>query len=435
MSSKAYVIDFGTSNSGIGAISNTGEFEIVKAQRPLDPLGDEATYTEPSWIYLDDQGQQLSGWDALYTYQTFMNSGSIGDKAHLVSGLKSDLGSVTMHDGVFFRRWGFNLQIEDMIAIVLSHLRVSAEKAFGDSPGSVKRLLLAYPVVFVGARVDPGEKVSKSHHEGLTRLRLAAEKAGFKDIEFYDEASASARAVEIPQGNILSVDFGGGTLDIAACKKHTDKPSEVLAVRGLGFGGNDIDRELFEQLFYQRLGLDPSDDQISPLPNRHRRIRNLCEYLNVLRDPDALPNANSSAQIDGNEDLFAYILHMRNHRGIELYRNLMAAKSKLEEFELVDFDYRLTSDITWKTQINEDHVHLSFQIYEDRVKNTILGVLDDAGWQFSDVDHIVLSGGSSRLMTFRNYLSTLFPDSQVSMGDSFTNVLEGLGVRAKEIWP
>ena len=80
MSSKAYVIDFGTSNSGIGAISNTGEFEIVKAQRPLDPLGDEATYTEPSWIYLDDQGQQLSGWDALYTYQTFMNSGSIGDK-------------------------------------------------------------------------------------------------------------------------------------------------------------------------------------------------------------------------------------------------------------------------------------------------------------------------------------------------------------------
>jgi hypothetical chaperone protein len=434
MSSRAYVIDFGTSNSGIGAISNAGEFEIVKAQRPLDPLGDEATFTEPSWIYLDDQGQQLSGWDALYTYQTFMNSGSIGDKAHLVSGLKSDLGSVTMHDGVFFRRWGFNLQIEDMIAIVLSHLRSNAEKAFGDSPGSVKRLLLAYPVVFVGARVDPGEKVSKSHHEGLNRLRMAAEKAGFKDIEFYDEASASARAVEIPKGNILSVDFGGGTLDIAACQKHTNKPSEVLAVRGLGFGGNDIDRELFEQLFNQRLGLDPKDDQISPLPNRHRQIRNLREYLNVLRDPDAVPNANTSAQIDGNEDLFAYILHMRNHRGIELYRNLMAAKSKLEQFESMEFPYRLTSDITWDTQINDDHVAVAFGIYEYRVRDTIAGVLQDAGWEYADVEHIVLSGGSSRLMTFRRYLSLLFPESQVSMGDSFTNVLEGLGIRAKEIW-
>jgi hypothetical chaperone protein len=435
MSSKAYVIDFGTSNSGIGAISSTGQFNVVKAQRPLNPLGDEATFTEPSWIYIDDKGQKLSGWNALYTYQKFMNSGSIGDQAHLVSGLKSDLGSVTMHDGVFFRRWGLNLQIEDMIAIVLAHLRTNAEKEFGDAPGSVKRLLLACPVVFVGARVDPGEKVSKSHHEGLNRLRLAAEKAGFKDIEFYDEASASARAVQIPEGKILSVDFGGGTLDIAACQKYLNKPSEVLAVRGLGFGGDDIDRELFEHLFYQRLGLDPSDNQISSLPNRHRRIRNLREYLNVLRDPDAVPNANTSAQIDGNESLFAYVLHMQNHRGIELYRNLMAAKSKLEHGDNVEFPYRLTSDIDWKTQINEDHVNTAFQIYESRVKDTILGVLQDAGWRFTDVEHIVLSGGSSRLMTFRKYLSALFPDSQVSMGDSFTNVLEGLGVRAQEIWP
>jgi hypothetical chaperone protein len=435
MSSRAYVIDFGTSNSGIGAISSTGQFNVVKAQRPLNPLGDEASYTEPSWIYLDDQGQKLSGWNALYTYQKFMNSGSISDQAHLVSGLKSDLGSVTMHDGVFFRRWGLNLQIEDMIAIVLSHLRTNAEKEFGDAPGSVKRLLIACPVVFVGARVDPGEKVSKSHHEGLNRLRLAAEKAGFKDIEFYDEASASARAVQIPEGKILSVDFGGGTLDIAACQKYLNKPSEVLAVRGLGFGGDDIDRELFEQLFYQRLGLDPNENQISSLPNRHRRIRNLREYLNVLRDPDAVPNANTSAQIDGNESLFAYVLHMQNHRGIELYRNLMAAKSKLEHGDNVELPYRLTSDIDWETHINEGHVNTAFQIYESRVKETILGVLQDAGWKFTDVEHIVLSGGSSRLMTFRKYLSALFPDSQVSMGDSFTNVLEGLGVRAQEIWP
>jgi molecular chaperone DnaK (HSP70) len=208
----------------------------------------------------------------------------------------------------------------------------------------------------------------------------------------------------------------------------------VLAVRGLGFGGNDIDRELFEQLFNQRLGLDPKDDQISPLPNRHRQIRNLREYLNVLRDPDAVPIANTSAQIDGNEDLFAYILHMRNHRGIELYRNLMAAKSKLEQFESMEFPYRLTSDITWDTQINEDHVAVAFGIYEYRVRDTIAGVLQDAGWEYADVEHIVLSGGSSRLMTFRRYLSLLFPESQVSMGDSFTNVLEGLGIRAKEIW-
>jgi hypothetical chaperone protein len=321
-----------------------------------------------------------------------------------------------------------------MISIVFKHLRATAEKEFGDSPGSVRAVLIAHPVVFVGSRVDFAETISGAQHDALEVLRKAAGLAGFTDVEFYDEASASSRAHNSMTGKILSLDFGGGTLDVAACSKVDFGQSEIVSVKGAPIGGNDIDKELFEHLLFDRLGLNSDENQQRALPNRHRRIRNLNEYLSVLRDVDAVSNASYCSQAEGNENLLFYIQHLENPRGIELYRNLMAAKAKLEVSQIENIEYKINPKLNpWKIELTSAILRDVFASQKDKISRTILAALEEADWNLASIDGVVLSGGSSRLRAFRDLISELLPNAKQEMGDPFINVLEGLGARAMEI--
>ncbi|HJN26473.1 MAG TPA: hypothetical protein QF604_01005, partial [Candidatus Latescibacteria bacterium] len=164
----AYGIDFGTSNSSIAVSYRRNE-------APLDELTDPGV---PSLLYLDDVGLELVGDTAAQQYLL----GRDPTQNRLMSSLKTFLA-----DDLFTQTasWGMTWSLEDLTKFILRDLKRQADERLN---ADIKRVLIGYPVVFVGAEGDRFETLQTL---ALGRLEEAARLAGFKEVEFLDEPTAA----------------------------------------------------------------------------------------------------------------------------------------------------------------------------------------------------------------------------------------------------
>src|SRR5256885_2882699 len=115
--------------------------------------------------------------------------------------------------------------LEDLIALILVHVRKRAEELTGTAPEAIT---LGRPVRFIGG--DDAEA------RATGRLRAAAELAGFREVRFVPEPIAAAHAADIGPGTSLVFDFGGGTLDLCVVRRDAGGLG-VLATAGGPLGG------------------------------------------------------------------------------------------------------------------------------------------------------------------------------------------------------
>ena len=107
------------------------------------------------------------------------------------------------------------------------------------------------PVVFEGRHPDRNEVASG-------RLAEALDHAGLGLAQFGSEPVAATRswlwrAQPVNPGIALTVDFGGGTLDLSLVH-HDAQRFDVLATTGVALGGDRIDRLIFERMLFPQLG-------------------------------------------------------------------------------------------------------------------------------------------------------------------------------------
>ena len=98
---------------------------------------------------------------------------------------------------------------------------------------------------------------------GLSRLTEASQHAGYQKISFYPEPVAATlsylndskklRSDSTEAGTVLTVDFGGGTLDLSIVK-YEGLSFNVLATGGRAIGGDHIDQMIFRELLFPLLG-------------------------------------------------------------------------------------------------------------------------------------------------------------------------------------
>ena len=133
-----------------------------------------------------------------------------------------------------------------LITPILLRIRNALEKEVGQL-GTVH---IGHPVNFEG-RERLRNKLA------LDRLGEAYKHAGIPSQEFYPEPVAAAVSFlsihpEVQGETLLTLDFGGGTLDFCILRKKRDQ-FEVLATHGIGIGGDHIDQLLFRELLFRPL--------------------------------------------------------------------------------------------------------------------------------------------------------------------------------------
>ena len=419
-------LDFGTTNSSIGLADQNGDVTLV----PFASLGG-ATESFRSLLYLEriqEAGRsKIKSWSGPTGIDRYLDS---DDKGRLVQSLKSFLASRSLQSTEVFGR---RFQLEDLIARMLTDIRMAAEKHFDRK---IKSAVVGRPVRFVGAESADDDLFA------LKRLEKALYLADFEQVSFELEPLAAAYYYESTLDHdelILIGDFGGGTSDFSllrvgpSAKALNETQRKVLGNEGVALAGDAFDAKIIRHMVSPALGagtLLRSGGKLLPVPNWVYFKLERWHHLSFLKSQDTLNMLRSVAVQALEPAKLKGLLYLIEHDlGYHLHRAVQRVKVALSQalqanFHFIDGDVELEAVI--ERTAFESWIAEELQSIEDRIDM----LLAKTGVEANEVDMVFLTGGSSFVPSVRHIFETRFGHQKIQTGNEFTSVARGLALRS-----
>ena len=432
---RSFGLDFGTSNTSLAVWDG-----VTSSVLPLDPLAGAAM---PTVLYVRRDGASSVGRSAIDAYladnrdrgpikREYVPIGfklvssnpyqkpvdaviltDVSSPGRLFQALKTFLGSeLDVKTNVFGEERG----LEQLIAIVLAHVRDRANELTGHTP---EEITIGRPVEYIGGPV--------AEARAIARMRVAADLAGFREVRFVYEPVGAAHSADVARGISLVFDFGGGTLDLAVIDRDTDL--RVLATAGAGIGGDRCTERLIDDAVAPRLG---SRASWGP-----KRLHLPAFIVNALHDWHALSALNEKPLLDALDDL---VRAGAPRRELEALRDAISLQLGYEIFLAADqAKIALSSEPSTILTYHRAAVDVDARLTRGRFETLIallladtLVLIDDvlakADVDAGDIAEVVTAGGSSAIPAFRALLAKRFPRSRVRDAAAFTSVAAGLAM-------
>lgn len=409
MSRNSGGIDFGTSNSSVGLMSD-GVPTLVS-------FGEDGT-SVPSAIFYADEPQEVSfGKHAVAQYTENV-------EGRLLRSLKSVLGSSLMGEKTTIRnkRVPFSNIIQDFFGYLKTHLSARSDS-------SIDHVVVGRPVHFVDDDI-------KNDQLAEQQLREIAHNAGFKQVEFQFEPIAAALNYEsllTKEELVLIVDIGGGTADFTIIRlspnrhSYTDRSADILATMGVHIGGTDFDRLLSLQSVMPLLGLGSAVKKTTRLLPQSLYFELATWHRIPLLYNSAILNTARQMQLDAVEKdkVQRLIDTIEGRYGHAVARAVEQSKIDLSEqttslFELLMFSEPLS------TRIARSDFEASIDAAVGQLSICIAQGLSDAQIESGKITSVFYTGGSSSVPCLQSRIRDLFPAATQVQGDTFGSV--GLGL-------
>jgi len=359
-------IDLGTTRS-LAAVVRSGKAQVLPAKHHADTL-------LPSVVYYPATGAPVVGSEAL---------------AHLADDPKNTIISAKR----FMGRSQADIKFSHPYELSGSE---NAMPAFMTAQGDVSPVEVSARIL-AALNERAGDALPADSVEGAVitvpayfdeaqrqATKDAAQAAGINVLRLLNEPTAAAVAYGLDKPNqddtesyYLIYDLGGGTFDVSILKL-TDGVFEVLATGGnSALGGDDIDRLLVNWLIKQ-LSIDPAE--------------------------------------------------VSRHDKSILAQQAKTYKQALTDSPQVDVDIAINEQ-TFQGVLTHEDLHAIAQPVSRRTLAVCEQVLRDAQLSVTDLDEVVLVGGSTRMPTIQNTvaeffgkqpLSRLNPDEVVALGAAQT---------------
>ena len=369
----------------------------------------------------------VAGPDAIQSYLGAKTPG------RLIQSMKSYLASRLFTQTQIL---GETYALEDLISILLRHLRKSAEAQFGDL-GST--LVVGRPVHFSGARDATDDEFA------VGRLRIAFGNVGFTNVHFLPEPIAAAYKYQQRldhQELVLIADFGGGTSDFSLVQLQPPSaektPSPVIGTDGVGIAGDTFDSKIVRNLVAPMLGLGSKYKsqfgKILPSPNwlyEHLERWHYLSFLKTKKNMELLRQIRFQAlepqKIDALIDLVDHDL------GYRLYQSVEHAKCALSDDAQTQFRFHEAT-----LAIDKPVSRSQFEDWIDpevsQISSCVDGLLKTCNVATHEVNAIFMTGGSSFVPKIRRLFAQKFgAETPVRAGQEFTSVAEGLAIHALEL--
>ena len=318
---------------GIDLGTTNSAIAVLEGGEPTIIANAEGTRTTPSVVAFSKTGEVLVGEIA---------------KRQAVTNVDRTISSVKRHMGT---DWSVNIDdkkytAQEISARILSKLKRDAEEYLGEP---VTDAVITVPAYFN----DAERQATKD----------AGQIAGLNVLRIVNEPTAAALAYGLEKGKedelILVFDLGGGTFDVSLLEVGKDDDGfstiQVRATSGdNNLGGDDWDQRIVNWLIDQvkaKTGADLSKDAVAL-----QRLKEAAEQ--AKKELSSATSTNISLQY----------LSMTADGPIHLDESL--TRAKFEE---------LTSDLL------------------ERTKKPFRDVMAEAGVTVSEIDHVVLVGGSTRM--------------------------------------
>ena len=348
-----------------------------------------------------------------------------GLPGRLFLGLKRLLGNPAITRIFVFNR---PYRLVALLTPVLLRLHEAVEK---ELRAPVSQAHVGRPVNFEGSDVSRNSLA-------VSRLTEACAHAGFRTIEFYPEPIAATLSFLWQRrltgsGTVLTVDFGGGTLDLGVIR-YSGAEFDILSTAGADLGGDRIDQLIFRRLVFPLLGegeawsrridghtvetLFPFNEYEEGILNwaiTHTLNQN--KYKTRLTELIAVGDA-ASVKFQRLKDLINY------NYSYSVFSAIKRAKAELSILETSSIDIpELNLNVTFtRAQLNEVLAPMM-----DQLTQLVFQVIGRANLPMNGIDLVVRTGGSSQIVAVRQLLEGLFP-GKVTEHDPFTSVAGGLAI-------
>ncbi|MCD2499590.1 MULTISPECIES: molecular chaperone DnaK [Microbacterium] len=318
---------------GIDLGTTNSVVSVLEGGEPKVIANAEGFRTTPSVVAFTKDGEVLVGETA---------------KRQAVTNVDRTIASVKRHMGTSWKTQsidGKEYTPQEISARILGKLKHDAEEYLGDS---VTDAVITVPAYFN----DAERQATKD----------AGEIAGLNVLRIINEPTAAALAYGLDKGKedelILVFDLGGGTFDVSLLEVGKDDDFSTIQVRATAgdnrLGGDDWDQRIVDWLitqFKQSTGVDVANDKIA-----------------LQRLKEAAEQAKKELSSSMSTTISLPYLSLTENGPANLQETLTRAK-----FE------DLTKDLL------------------ERTKKPFADVIREAGIKVSDIDHVVLVGGSTRM--------------------------------------
>jgi len=370
--SKVVGIDLGTTNSLVAYVKD-GVPVVIRDRGGDALLPSVVSVAEDQTVYVGREAERRLLTDSgrtVYSVKRFMGKGvhDVGDEARLFPfRLAGDPGGI-VKIGLGAREF----TAPEISAFILRELKHRAEAFFaeqGEVDADVDRAVITVPAYFNDAQ--------------RTATRDAGRIAGLDVLRIINEPTAASLAYGLDKrhaGLIAVYDFGGGTFDISILRVE-DGVFQVLSTNGdTHLGGDDIDLLLMKQVL---------DDQ------------------KVRLKPDTTYEGRESEVVSGGE--------------IQTIRQAVI-QAKLDLSDGAETEIRVGP---YRKRITRAEFDALIRPIVDRTLEPCRQALADAQLAPSQIDEVVLVGGSTRIPLVRRLVGELFgrtphselnPDEVVALG-------------------
>jgi len=416
-----YAIDFGTSNSLLGAAAADTLHELA----PLDPSAVDPQVLR-SLMYFEPKRPVVFGLEAIHHYTDTSMSGRFLRSFKRFLPMKSF--ENTLIEG---RLWS----LEEIVGRFLREMRERANTHYGQD---VESVVMGRPAAF--SEDADADALAQS------RLESAAKIAGFKYIEFLPEPVAAAyryRHQMKKEEVVLVADFGGGTSDYTVLKlsQNTFKPQDVLAIGGAPVAGDALDASLMKNHVARNFGSEvsyrvPFGSNVLQMPKGIISYLNSTAHINFLNsreNREFLARVKSwSLDSEDRRVMEQLASLLENQLGFSVFEAIEAAKRVLSDKEKTEIvftypDIKIREPVTRKQfrSDSEDEVSKIFAALD--------ATLQRAGLKADDIDRVCCTGGTAKALVIREQLLKRFDETRLENFRNFTSIVEGLSERAQQI--
>ena len=421
MSEITYAIDFGTSNSLLSACKD-GE---VLPPITMDTGHEDETIFR-SLMYFPKGGEPSFGTKAISEYVEEEGEG------RFIRSIKKYLPADSF-EGTVINSTIYTL--EDLIGCFLREVKRRADEHFQQK---VTKVVLGRPAKF---SFD-----EKKDALAQTRLKSAAEQAGFKDIHFFAEPMAAAydyRKTISSEKKVLIVDLGGGTSDFVVVNLQPQSKSEmdVLALGGVSVAGDALDGCLMRGKISQHFAseiqykLPMSSNTLtmpqvlkfnlsSPADITLMSRSNIMNFLNEVKKSSV-----SDLDRERLENLFNLIGY---NLGFALFEEIERSKREVCETGTANFKF-LQEDIEVEETIQVNEFEKFTAEKRSDIINTMDEVMKASQVKNSEIDLVCCTGGTSKIPMIQQELIKRFGQDKIQSHKNFHSVIQGLGERALEL--
>ncbi|MDR3515097.1 MAG: Hsp70 family protein [Azospirillaceae bacterium] len=409
-------LDFGTSNTTLGAVEADGQIALAALE------GDHTTLPSAVFFNFEDGGAAV-GRAALTSYVA-------GTEGRLMRSIKSALGTALINEETALQR--SRISFRGIIARFLAETKQRAER---QGAVSFERVVHGRPVHFVDGNPDGDAAAEQA-------LREIAHTIGFREISFQYEPIAAALDYEqrhvTAEEIALVADIGGGTSDFSivrlgpARRERSDRGDDILANDGVRIGGTDFDRDLSLATVMPLLGYN--SPMLRPnlmAPGRYFSDLATWSLINFAYSPriraEVRQVRRESARPELIDRLLTVIEHRQGHQlAIEVERAKVTLSDRLETtLDLAAVDPDLVATVA-RAELEQATASLA-----QRIAERLRRCLHQAGLAPGDIDAVFLTGGSTLLPHVRRDLLRELPEARVVDGDKFGSVGLGLTLEAR----